>query len=600
MSEYRAPFTEMQFLLEHVFGAHEHWCELFGDDAPTLELAEAVLDEAGKLASELIHPASAVGDEQGCQLDGDVVTVPACFQQPWQALVEGGWIGLGASSDHGGQGMPKLLASMVEEMQWSNPALRLYAAGTNGAVLCMEDYASEEMKQCYLPQMNAGQWTGTMAMTEPHCGTDLGLMRTRAVPVADGSFELNGTKIFITGGDQDLTENIVHLVLAKLPDAPTGTRGISLFLVPKVLLNADGGLGERNGVSCASLEQKMGIKGSATCVLNFDGAKGWMIGEPNRGLKAMFTMMNYERVNVGLQGLGQAEVAYQYAAEYAKERRQGRALSGVIDPEQEADNLLAHADVRRILLSLRAYNQAGRAFVAYISQQLDTARYASDGKARSRAQSLVDLLTPVLKAFASDKGFEGCVGAQQVYGGHGFIREHGMEQMVRDARIAMLYEGANGVISLDLVARKVVANGGRLVQLFLKDIDNCLVALEETKANPWLTLAGQGLGEARQVLDSTTEWFLQQPFLAFNNEDEIGAASVEYLHLFGHVAYAYMWARMLLASEQNMLEGNPDFALAKRQLARFYFKRLLPCIHTQSEAIRSGAQPLMGMPTELF
>ena len=601
MSHYKAPITEMMFILRDVFNAESRWLDLFGDEAPTLDLAEAVLNESGKLAADLFHPANIAGDKEGCRLNADGASVPAAYKSAWQALVEGGWVGLSASPEFGGQGMPTLLASMVEEMQWAtNPPLRLYATGISGAVELLEEHGTAEIQQRYLPRMVAGEWGGTMALTEAHCGTDLGLIRTRAAPLSDGSYAIKGTKISITGGDQDLTENIVHLVLAKLPDAPAGTRGISLFLVPKYLVNEDESLGARNPVCCENIEDKMGLKGSTTCVLNFDAAQGWMIGKPNQGLKAMFSMMNYARINVGLHGLGLSDCAYQAAAAYAKERRQGRAATGPVDPLEYADTLLAHADVRRMLLEQRSYNEAGRALVAYLSLQLDCARNAEESKSRVRAQALADLLTPILKAFATDRGFEGCVSAQQVFGGHGYTRDYPMEQMVRDARIAMIYEGANGVISLDLAGRKVVANSGALVVVFLEEIDECLVSLSSDKSNPWLMQANTALAEARTVLRSATDWLLKQPFFAFNTQDEIGAASAEYLQLFGHVAYAFMWAKMLQASEAAQAQNGVEFASAKRQVARFYFRRVLPRIHSLNETIRSGAQPMMALPAELF
>jgi len=601
MNSYVAPVEEMMFLLRDVFFAEQQWTELYGDEAPTLDLVEAVLQESSKLATNLLHPSSALGDRQGCSIKDGVVSTPDAYKEPFQYLAEGGWPGLGAAVAYGGQGMPKTVASLVEEMQWAaNPALRLYAAATSGVTLLLEDYASEEQRETYLPKMNSGEWTGTMAMTEPHCGTDLGLMRTRAVENDDGTYSLNGSKIFITGGDQDLTDNIVHLVLAKLPGAPAGSRGISLFLVPKRLVSSDGSAGELNGVTCSGLEDKMGIKGSTTCMLNFDEAKGWLIGEPNKGLKTMFTMMNYERINVGLQGLAQADIAYQYAVNYANERRQGRALSGPIEPNEVADTLFAHADVRRLLLTQLAYNEAGRAFVVYLSGQLDTLRYSDDVNAVKKSQALVDLLTPVSKAFLTDKGFEGCVNAQQIFGGHGYIKEHGVEQMVRDARISMLYEGANGVVSLDLLARKVVSNGGALVKVFLEDIDECLTELSQIKGNAWLSLAHDSLTEAKDVLWDVTQWCVQQPNLAFNDADEIGAASVDYMNLFGHVAFAHMWAKMLVSLEYSPLKSNENFSLRKNQAGRFYFKRLLPCIHSLAEAIKVGSNSVMELPSDLF
>ncbi|MBU0839301.1 MAG: acyl-CoA dehydrogenase C-terminal domain-containing protein, partial [Gammaproteobacteria bacterium] len=449
---------------------------------------------------------------------------------------------------------------------------------------CLSIYAhaSEELKQKYLPNMYAGVWSGSMCLTEPHAGTDLGIIRTKAEPQADGSYKVSGTKIFITGGEHDLTENIIHLVLAKLPDAPAGSRGISLFLVPKVMVNEDGTLGERNSLSCGSIEHKMGIQASATCVMNFDGATGWMVGEPNKGLAAMFTMMNYERLGVGIQGLSTGERSYQSAIEYARERIQSRAPTGPVAQDKAADPIIVHPDVRRMLLTMKALNEGGRAFSSYVALQLDIAKFSDDDEARLRAEAQVALLTPVAKAFLTDMGLETTVHGQQIFGGHGFIREWGQEQLVRDCRITQIYEGTNGIQALDLVGRKIVGSGGTMYQAFVDEI-RAFIA----DAGPELAEFAEPLKAAMDNLDELTAWVIDQ---AKVNPNEIGAASVEYLHVFGYTAYAYMWARMAAAAFAKQDEG--DFYQSKLGTARFYFARLLPRIHSLSASVKAGSESL--------
>jgi alkylation response protein AidB-like acyl-CoA dehydrogenase len=495
-----------------------------------------------------------------------------------------------------------MLSGMAEEMLWGvNAAFGIYVGGGVGVALVLQDHATQEVAERFAPQINGGRWAGTMALTEPQAGTDLGLVQTKAEPVGDGTYRLSGTKIFLSGGDQDLTENIVHLVLARLPDAPVGTRGISLFLVPKYWVDEDGRQSEeQNGVQIVSIEEKMGLKASVTCQASFEAARGHLIGGAGRGLRCMFTMMNYERVNVGLQGLGSGEIAYQNAAAYAKERLQGRAPTGIQRPHDPADTLLAHADVRRMLMTQRAFNEGGRAFAAYVSQQLDRVRYGDDATAR-RASQLVDLLTPVLKAFASDKGFEGTVLAQQVWGGHGYIKDNGMEQLVRDARIAQIYEGANGVISMDLVGRKVFASGGHLAKLFFDEIDAWIAETREAAAGRAIAKDFlDPLEDATARLRETTTWLVREAQLPFNDANELGAAAVEYLHLFGYTAYAWMWSRMALAAAPKVEDDATGFYRAKLATGRFFMRRLLPLGRGLEAAIRGGAEVVMALDDDLF
>ena len=467
MPAYRAPIQDIGFLLNNVFTADTLFSSMPGTEEVSTDLTSAIVEEAGKIAEGLLAPINQSGDQQSCQYSDGVVTTPDGFKEAYKAYAEGGWAGLTGEVAYGGQGMPKTLSALIEEMSFAaNSSFALFTILTTGATLTLSQHGSEELKQRYLPKMYEGVWTGTMCLTEPHAGTDLGMIKTRAVPNADGSYSLSGTKIFITAGEHDLAENIIHLVLAKLPDAPAGPRGISLFLVPKMLVDEQSELtGERNGVRCGSIEHKMGIKASPTCVMNFDEAKGYLVGELNNGLSHMFTMMNYERLSMGLQANGLADSAYQVAAAYAKERVQGRAPTGPQQPEASADPLLVHPDVRRLLLTIRANVLAGRSLSIFAAMQLDISRFHPDADARARADKLVSLLIPVQKAYCTDRGFDACVMAQQVLGGHGYVAEWGLEQNVRDARIAQIYEGANGVQALDLMGRKTVRVNGELLAL---------------------------------------------------------------------------------------------------------------------------------------
>ncbi|EMA4500899.1 acyl-CoA dehydrogenase C-terminal domain-containing protein [Pseudomonas aeruginosa] len=593
MPEYNAPLRDMCFLLNDVFDAPALWQRL-----PRLaeridaDTADAILEEAAKVTGGLLAPLNRSGDEEGAQWQDGAVRTPAGFREAYATYAEGGWVGLTGNPAHGGMGMPKMLAVQFEEMMYAaNASFSLYSTLSAGACLALDAHGSEELKNRYLPNMYAGTWAGSMCLTEPHAGTDLGIIRTKAEPQADGSYRISGTKIFITGGEQDLTENIIHLVLAKLPDAPAGSRGISLFLVPKFLVGDDGALGARNAVHCGSIEHKMGIKASATCVMNFDGASGWLVGEVNKGLAAMFTMMNYERLSIGIQGIGCAEMSYQSAVAYARERLQSRAPTGPVARDKAADPIIVHPDVRRMLLTMKALTEGGRAFSTYVGQQLDLAKYAEDQEERSQAEALVALLTPVAKAFFTDTGLESCVLGQQVFGGHGYIREWGQEQLVRDVRIAQIYEGTNGIQALDLMGRKVVANGGLFLSIFSREVRAFAAG-----ANAELAEFVTPLLTALDLLDNLTQGIVAR---AGNDPREIGAASVEYLHLFGYTAYAYLWARMAAAALRQR-EADPSFHDGKLATARFYFARILPRVHSLAAAVEAGSESLYGLEAEQF
>ncbi|TEG55914.1 acyl-CoA dehydrogenase C-terminal domain-containing protein [Pseudomonas aeruginosa] len=593
MPEYNAPLRDMRFLLNDVFDAPALWQRL-----PRLaeridaDTADAILEEAAKVTGGLLAPLNRSGDEEGAQWQDGAVRTPAGFREAYATYAEGGWVGLTGNPAHGGMGMPKMLAVQFEEMMYAaNASFSLYSTLSAGACLALDAHGSEELKNRYLPNMYAGTWAGSMCLTEPHAGTDLGIIRTKAEPQADGSYRISGTKIFITGGEQDLTENIIHLVLAKLPDAPAGSRGISLFLAPKFLVGDDSALGARNAVHCGSIEHKMGIKASATCVMNFDGASGWLVGEVNKGLAAMFTMMNYERLSIGIQGIGCAEMSYQSAVAYARERLQSRAPTGPVARDKAADPIIVHPDVRRMLLTMKALTEGGRAFSTYVGQQLDLAKYAEDQEERSQAEALVALLTPVAKAFFTDTGLESCVLGQQVFGGHGYIREWGQEQLVRDVRIAQIYEGTNGIQALDLMGRKVVANGGLFLSIFSREVRAFAAG-----ANAELAEFVTPLLTALDLLDNLTQGIVAR---AGNDPREIGAASVEYLHLFGYTAYAYLWARMAAAALRQR-EVDPSFHDGKLATARFYFARILPRVHSLAAAVEAGSESLYGLEAEQF
>ncbi|MDP2761510.1 MAG: acyl-CoA dehydrogenase C-terminal domain-containing protein [Sideroxyarcus sp.] len=589
MADYQAPLRDMRFVLNEVFEVSKLWAQL-----PALaevvdeDTASAILEEAGKVTAGIIAPLNRSGDEEGCSWDNGAVKTPAGFPEAYQTYAAGGWVGVGGDPRFGGMGMPKVISAQVEEMvNAANLSFGLYPMLTAGACLSINAHASEELKEKYLPNMYAGIWAGSMCLTEPHAGTDLGIIRTKAEPQADGSYKISGTKIFITGGEHDLSENIIHLVLAKLPDAPAGPKGISLFLVPKFMVGADGRLGEHNALSCGSIEHKMGIKASSTCVMNFDGASGWIVDAPNRGLAAMFTMMNYERLGVGIQGLALGERSYQNAVEYARERIQSRAPTGPVAKDKVADPIIVHPDVRRMLLTMKALNEGGRAFSSYVAMQLDTAKFSEDAGVRKRAEELVALLTPVAKAFLTDMALETTVHGQQIFGGHGYIREWGQEQLIRDCRITQIYEGTNGIQALDLVGRKVIGSGGAFYQHFADEIK----AFTDS-ADSSLSEFVEPLKAAIANLEQMTADLLQR---AKANPNEIGAASVEYLQVFGYTAYAYMWALMARAAISRAAlgkEGQDDFYASKLGTARFYFARILPRIHSLSASVKAGSESL--------
>lgn len=597
MKAYRAPIQDMQFVLHEVQDAEALFASMDGTAEVTHDLMDAVLENAAKIAEEILAPINRAGDEEGCRLEQGKVFTPKGFKEAYKTFADGGWIGLTGDPQFGGQGMPKVLAVLFEEMiMAANSSFALYPILSAGASLALARHGSEELKEHYLPKLYSGEWSGTMCLTEAHAGTDLGLIKTRAIPNTDGSFQLVGTKIFITGGDHDLNGNIIHLVLAKLPDAPEGAKGISLFVVPRHILDDAGKPTVSNNVSCGAIEHKMGIKGSATCVLNFDDAKGFLVGEPNEGLSYMFTMMNYERLSIGLQGLGLAESAYQSAARYARERVQGRSANGAQNEQELADPIIVHADVRRMLLTVRADTEAGRALAVYVASQLDIVHFHADAQVRARAAKLVALLTPVAKAAFSDRGFEGCVLAQQVLGGHGYVREWGLEQNVRDARIAQIYEGTNGIQALDLAGRKLVRDREGLLEVLVEEIEVCIVKYG-TEAS-----LEQSVAALKAALDCVLDASAWLKEAARQDADEIGAASVPYLRLMTLLLYAYMWVRMERAAHDGLANNsaNASFYAAKLTTSAFFRTRMMPSAHALVGEIKGGCAALMAMDADQF
>ena len=598
MPTYQAPVQDALFLLNDVFQV-ERYNNLAGFAEASPDVIEAVLGEAAKFCEEVLVPLNRVGDVEGCTRHGDSsVTTPRGFKAAYRQLTEGGWIGISAPVEFGGQGLPAVLTEIVNEFLCSaNMAFAMYPLLTQGAISALYAHGSPEQKATYLPPMISGKWTGTMNLTEAHCGTDLGQLRTKAVPQADGSYRITGTKIFISAGEHDLAENIVHLVLARIEGAPAGVKGISLFVVPKFVPNPDGTLGKRNAVSCGSIEDKMGIHGNSTCVMNYDAATGWLVGEAHRGLNAMFTMMNGARLGVAAQGLAQSEVAYQNAAAYAKERLQGRALSGPKFPDKPADPIIVHPDIRRALLTIRSFNEPARALVIWTALQTDILHRAEDEGARRAADDQLGLLTPVLKGVLTDTGFANTVIAQQVFGGHGYIRESGMEQFVRDARIAMIYEGANGIQALDLVGRKLGRNGGRAIMAFFSEVKSLVDEhADDDSLQPYIAPLGRSLADLQQA----TMWFMQN---ALSNPEQAGAGATDYMHLFGLVALGYMWAKIVIAAQQKLAADANGAARrfeAKLGAARFFMERMLSETAVQLARIQSGAGAIMAMPAEVF
>ncbi len=597
MPTYKAPVDEALFLLNDVFHI-DRYGDLpgFADASP--DVVEAVLREAGKFSEEVLAPLNRIGDKEGCKraADGGVKT-PTGFKDAFRQIVEGGWIGISVPAEFGGQGLPGTLTEIVNEFLCSaNMAFAMYPGLTQGAIAALLVHASDETKAKYLPKMVEGRWTGTMNLTEAHCGTDLGLLRAKAVKQSDNSYKITGTKIFISAGEHDLAENIVHLVLARIDGAPEGTKGISLFVVPKFLVNDDGSLGAGNGVACGSIEEKMGIHGNATCVMNYDNATGWLVGEENRGLNAMFVMMNEARLAVGLQGLALSEVAYQNAVIYAKERLQGRAISGVKYPDKPADPIIVHPDIRRALMTMRAFNESARALVIWTALKSDVAHRSDDEKERQSADDHMGLLTPVIKGALTDRGFANTVTAQQVFGGHGYIAEHGMEQFVRDARIAQIYEGANGIQALDLVGRKLGKDGGRAAMTFFNEVSGHIKEKSADEAmKPFITPLGVALGHLQQA----SMWFMQN---AMAKPDNAGAGSYDYMHLFGLVALGYMWCRIVEAAKVKLANANGDALRynAKLVTARFFMERMLPETAAHLARIQAGAASTMDLPAEIF
>ena len=592
MPHYTAPVKDLQFVLHDVLRVSE--TDVPGYDELDRDFTNAVLEEAGKLAENELAPLNPIGDEQGCTLENGVVRTPDGFKKAYDEMCAGGWMGLDCDPEYGGQGMPHLLHSAVGEIfTGANMAFKMYEGLTHGAYMAIHAHGSDAQKQTYLPKMVEGTWSGTMNLTEPHCGTDLGLIRTKAEPQDDGTYRISGQKIWISAGEHDLTDNIVHLVLAKIPGGPDGVKGISLFIVPKFMVNEDGSLGDRNSLSCGGLEKKMGIHGNATCVMNYDGATGFLIGEKHKGMRAMFTMMNEARLGVGVQGYAQGAVAYQNALAFAKDRLQGRDMTGPANPDGPADPIIVHPDVRRNLLDQKSFVEGARAFALWGAQMIDRAHRAEDAE----AEAMISLLTPVLKGFLTDKGFETTVLAQQTLGGSGFTREWGLEQFVRDARITMIYEGTNGIQSLDLVGRKLGLNGGKTVMGFFEMVKDFIKSNEENMSLKADFL--EPLKTASKDLQAAGMFFMQN---GMKNPDDALSGSYDFMHLFGHVCLGLMWAKMAKAAQDTLDSGASDteFYDAKLATGRYYMARQLPATKVHLSRIQSGAAPVMTLDAANF
>ena len=596
MTTYAAPVKDMQFVLNDVLQMSKY-SNLPGFSDATDDVVEAILEEGAKLAANVLHPLNQSGDKEGCTRHEDgSVTTPKGFKEAYDTFSEGGWQGLSFDPDYGGQGLPYLLSIAINEMISSaNMAFGMYPGLAMGAAAAIHAHGSDEQKQTYLPRMAAGEWGGTMNLTEPHCGTDLGLLRAKAAPQSDGSFKISGTKIFISAGEHDLTDNIIHLVLARIEGAPEGVKGISLFIVPKFHVNEDGSLGARNGVSCGSIEEKMGIHANSTCVMNYDEATGYLLGEEHKGLRAMFTMMNEARLGVGLQGLAISEVAYQNGAAYANDRLQGRALTGPAAPDKPADPIIVHPDVRRMLMDQKAFNEGGRAWMYWTALHADLHHKSEDEATRQKADDYMGLMTPMLKAYLSEKGYAHATNAQQLLGGHGYIQEWGMEQFVRDARIAMIYEGANGIQALDLVGRKLMQDGGRAWQTFFAEIDEFVADNQDNEElKPYL----DGLVSAKKDVEEATQWLAANAMQNFNHA---GAGSMDYLHMFSILCLAHGWAQLAKAALERKAAGDADdFFTNKLITGRYFLERILPDTKAHLEKLKSGSDAMMALPAEAF
>jgi alkylation response protein AidB-like acyl-CoA dehydrogenase len=591
MPSYNPPLRDMQFVMHEVLKVSDALKQIPRHADTDADTINAVLEEGGKFAAEVVFPLNISGDAEGCKLDKATheVTAPKGFKEAYAQYIEGGWAALSCDPEYGGQGLPFVINQCFYEMMNSaNQAWTMYPGLSHGAYECLHAHGTDEQKKLFLPKLVSGEWTGTMCLTEPHCGTDLGMLRTKAEPQADGSYKINGAKIFISAGEHDMAENIVHLVLARLPDAPKGSKGISLFLVPKFNVKADGSLGERNGIYCGGLEHKMGIHGNATAQMILDNAVGTLVGQPNKGLQAMFVMMNAARLGVGNQSLGLTEVAYQNALAYAKDRIQMRSLSGTKAKDKEADPIIVHPDVRKMLLTAKAYAEGGRALACYCALLLDQHLYHPDEKVRKDSDEMLALLTPIIKAFLTDNGFEAAVMCQQVFGGHGYIKEWGMEQFVRDARINMIYEGTNTVQSLDLLGRKILGNNGATLKKFGKLVGQLV---EEEGVNEKMA---EFINPLAVLGDQMTKFTMEIGFKGLQNPDEVGAAAVDYLRVAGHLVFGYFFARMASVALKEIAAGNTDpFYQAKLQTARFYFAKLFPETATLMRTARAGSKVLM-------